>query len=1411
MKRLILLYLLLCCWMLGTTNTSAQTWEEFFKKPQKLYHKGQYSKSIRASEKLLKKIDKKYKGDSLLIGWVSLQKAYAYQALGQMPEVTRSLNEGLAPFGEQARLDRPWYTIQALLKAAEVALEAGNYPQADAWLTTAAALIQQDFSDDLLLAAELGRFRNYLRVQRGEWQAQDSLIAVTLEQWERIVKQPSLQYQRLMAKVSKPDLIHRKRARAYALRMATEAHIFAGDFAAAEQLLNNQSSALNVDKSEQAAHLILKGDLALAQEDYKNAEKQYASALKTNKFYHYITLSAMDKYLEAKALEMAGKGSSAWSKLLSEYENRYEKWVKHSFNYPTGISIHQFRLQSSKAYHQWLITENATQALQNSLNNVVRSGEGMLPLYHPVRAQAALRMAQLNTHKLYNLSQATQAWRMYLQTRVAQLGADAPALQPDLMAWGDFNIQYTNHIDTAKTVFEDRRWQDYQQKIKPLHPVFGQMLLQSARYQTWQGEYPTAISQTQQALELLRKRLGENDSQVADLYNQLADRQWQYGQYNQAVQTLQQSAAIMEQQKRQGSDAYVQLQLIRTTIYTQLGYYAQANTTLKDLKRLIKKDAMSLSNKYAVERIEGQLATQTGDYKTARALLPKLLNAQEQSYGSDNKALMPTIQALAQLYLTEGDYNNADKLLRRAEDIRQQVAPDQSLQAANSLFYISRWATAFGDYDKVVRYLSHSLPIYEQKLDSLHIDRIETKAGLALAQLYTDPEALPESKKTLLDLKNTMDTHFSPEHPLYAKIVKTLAIIYLADNQPKNAIQGLESAYTLWREKLGKRNNEIGEIEMLMGDAYLQLKDLKEADKAYKQAQKSFRKTFSIQHPNYVKAGAKRAQIQFLSGDHRQAAKTALQTTQQYLGFIQTYFAGLSEREKAVYWNVIQPEFEFFNTMAINIGDPELIAAMYNYALSTKALLLSSSLKVRQTILSSGDEQLIAKYQQWADLKNTLAASLHIGEDQEDTLKIDLAGLQQSIEKVEKELSESSEVFKQSLKASQHTWQDVQSRLNTGEAAIELIRTRHFDGTFTDSVLYVALIVTPNTKRAPEWVVLPHGSQLEQRFIVFYRKSMSLAREDKISYKQFWEPIQAKLTNIQRVYLSSDGVYHQLSPASFWIEDEGRYLFDKLDIALVSNTRDLLAPRQTTTKRPDNAQAVLYGNPTFYAALGNSFDPGQVAEKRRVLRRNYIEQLPGADTEVDKISQRLRAKGWDVQIFKHQEADERSLKNLNSPVILHIATHGYFVPSSDRRLSSNRDPMLHSGILMRHAGDYLSGNISDADEEDNLFTAYEALTLRLDNTEMVVFSACETGLGDVQVGEGVYGLQRSLLVAGAKTLLMSIFKVSDEATQLLMDTFYERWLSHGNKRQAFREAQTRVRTAFPHPIYWGAFNMIGLD
>jgi CHAT domain-containing protein len=298
-----------------------------------------------------------------------------------------------------------------------------------------------------------------------------------------------------------------------------------------------------------------------------------------------------------------------------------------------------------------------------------------------------------------------------------------------------------------------------------------------------------------------------------------------------------------------------------------------------------------------------------------------------------------------------------------------------------------------------------------------------------------------------------------------------------------------------------------------------------------------------------------------------------------------------------------------------------------------------------------------------------------------------------------------------------------------------------------------------------------------------------------------------------RIYLSLDGVYNQLNLETIRTPDN-EYILNRNNLLLLSSTRDLLA--RANVKKTDKSKnstiaigektMVLFGNPSYY--------PEQTAPSARTTA-----QLPGAEEEVKKLDQIMKDGKWKTELFLNDQALEERVKKLSSPRVFHIATHGFFLADASNKdmldevsQKAIQNPLLRSGLLMKNGGYLLSsGNVNEFNREDGILTSYEAMNLGLDHTELVVLSACETGLGEVKLGEGVFGLQRSFLVAGADAVIMSLFKVNDEVTTELMSTFYKKWMESADKRKAFVEAKKEISIKYNSPKYWGAFLMVGVE
>ena len=217
---------------------------------------------------------------------------------------------------------------------------------------------------------------------------------------------------------------------------------------------------------------------------------------------------------------------------------------------------------------------------------------------------------------------------------------------------------------------------------------------------------------------------------------------------------------------------------------------------------------------------------------------------------------------------------------------------------------------------------------------------------------------------------------------------------------------------------------------------------------------------------------------------------------------------------------------------------------------------------------------------------------------------------------------------------------------------------------------------------------------------------------------------------------------------------------------------------------------------------------------QRFFDGSNIAMLPGTKEEVSNLSNILGQIDFSFDVHLGHDATEAQVKSISNPKVLHIATHGYFLKDVETSAEDitmgiasdkiSESPLLRSGLLFAGAKEAITTG------GDGVLTAFEALNLNLYETELVVLSACETGLGEIKNGEGVYGLQRAFQIAGAKSILMSLWTVSDEATQQLMTSFYQNWkIEKQPVREAFLNAQKSLKEKFPQPYFWAAFKLVG--
>ena len=489
----------------------------------------------------------------------------------------------------------------------------------------------------------------------------------------------------------------------------------------------------------------------------------------------------------------------------------------------------------------------------------------------------------------------------------------------------------------------------------------------------------------------------------------------------------------------------------------------------------------------------------------------------------------------------------------------------------------------------------------------------------------------------------------------------------------------------------------------------------------------------------------------------------------------------------------------------------------YNNLLFTKSISLKGTQKRKEAFLKTNDATVTKLYDEWIDKKQQLIRQYMKKDNpsEADTSnrfnETVLKSLQEDVNRLENELTVKAKDFKKLLKITPAGWNDVKSQLKEGEAAIEIVRFQWRDQVYySDTAYYAAYIITKNSQY-PEVVYLPDAAaDLDNKFYKLYKNNIRLKLDDKESYDHYWKAISEKLNGITKIYFSPDGIYHLLNINTLKNPATKNFVVDELEIHSTTSTADIAFIKPAEKIISD---AVLVGRPTYKTNSEIAIVATTDKTTRSFVnsfRNNSVSDLPGTEEEVLAIKKELELKKISTKHFVKEQATEDKMYQLKSPGILHIATHGYWSGTGENATDGYRffNAMVNSGLLLTGVVNYYSSS-SYPDTYDGILTAWEAQNLDLDNTSLVVLSACETSLGYLDAGEGVYGLQRAFRAAGAGSVITSLWKVDDNATKDFMIIFYQHFLQTKDKLAAYRQAQKTIKEKYKYPYYWGAFVMVG--
>ena len=1000
-------------------------------------------------------------------------------------------------------------------------------------------------------------------------------------------------------------------------------------------------------------------------------------------------------------------------------------------------------------------------------------------------------ISNIKTHR-YN--EATDTLKRYLTLKKKLFGENSPEYSQAKMELAEFLLLYSNELDRAAKILEE----DYEKVIVPNYSESHKTTCDNLIIKSISYREADAFAKEVEILEQAQ-RIANNDSSYENkikVYENLSEAYLLNGDYAKAESLVHKSITLINKQtsnsKLLNSVAYLDL----AKFYLNIGRLQEAKKSIGVAKKYAKK------SKYDTDLVMGNsldeqasLLIEFSKFNKAEELLVDNIAFKTKLFGNESKSLLDSYNSLAKVNLIEGKYPEAEECVNRSLAISKTVYGEKSLKYASTLSLQKDLFTSIGDFRRANDVASKIYKIRKEKLGDNHIKTADALDNLATSEflLNNDPE------KTLADIEKAMAVYKKnnlTKHPYYSDILTNKAYVLIYQRKYDEATLLLNESVEILKSTVGAKSVKLAETYLVLGSLAKEKSDLPQAEKYIESAKSIYGKNFGEDHPSYVKCLSALGKILYVGGKVDEAVDVLLKTTDSYLKFTDSYFKYLNSKEKFKFWSSIKEDFEFLNSIVLTHNKTSYYKVVYENTLKTKGLLLSNSQKIVRVINRSQNTTLKAKYNQWVLLKEDLRNLITQGGDGDD-FKNELLKLETEILNLEKDISKLSGEFKDVVSSKEAKFSDVQKLLHADEAVVELIRYRKFDKKFTDSVFYAALIFDKNS-RNPRVVKIADGEKLESRYLSYYRNSLKNKFDDKYSYNKFWKSIDQQVNAYKTIYFSPEGVYNQINVNT--IKDgEGKYVIDKYLVVNLTNSKDLYL--NTLVKKnidETHRSALVIASPDFYEGIDGA----------------AVAALEGAAKEGEVISDILRRDGFDVKLFTGLEAQKDVLKKMSSPTILHIATHGTF--QEDEHENANnmfqseflQDPLFKSKLLFARAGDYLENKKTTL--INPLLSAHEVMDLSLEGTKTVVLSACETGLGTSTVGEGVFGMKRAFLVAGAESIFTSLFKVSDNVTLELMQKYYDYYATQNfTKEKAFYEAQRDIMKKYPEPLYWGSFVLTG--
>jgi tetratricopeptide (TPR) repeat protein/CHAT domain-containing protein len=1012
------------------------------------------------------------------------------------------------------------------------------------------------------------------------------------------------------------------------------------------------------------------------------------------------------------------------------------------------------------------------------------------------------------------------------------------------------NRDLGNH-DKARDYFEEARLLNLN-AYGENHPNFGGFLASLASFYQQIGNYKLALQHGKRAEDILLNSLGEQHLGYIESVGVLA-------YVNLAVSNFSEAETLFNKAVRLSKEALGPKHSLHAfylnglaLVYQQTGRFSEAEKVmLKSLDIRTSADLVDHPNLASSLNNLGMLYLEMGNTSKALSTLNEALDILRSELGPEHPMYAATINNKGMCHLALYEYENAETCYREALRVNEICYGQTHTNVAHSL---NNLGTLYLEQDRAQEaliMLDSALQI--QKLNFGDSDRfiatLKTNLALTYKKFGDMDNAIDSYGQAIEIFRNSVGSNYSGLiNPLTG-----LARVLRMQRDTKQASGLFHQALELLFQKLA--------------DGFLFLSD-KEKQLFIDQEGHMFDESMSLQldlardNPligieSYNTMVSTKGMV-ISSGIHMREAITNGFDSQQLDLYnrwmvVNSSLAKLVEVSKTpeIYLVGIGVQCKVEDdTLLINplAGTPAYLAGLLqgDRILSIDSKSISGEgLELDEMIAPlRGEEGSIVKLgvlRQGEDIVRSVEIERQLVDTRSDRTK-----LEDEAEELEKQLTRMSSTFAEGQQLGKLKWTDVQSTLNENDVAVEFGSFQYYpaNGNRSDSTIYVALVLRKGYEH-PVMVKLCEEKQLDSLFqkgdhdreliADLYRGAVAIGDNGgpsygKRLYELLWQPLDSLLNEGDNIYFAPSGLLHRIALSAIPYGDTEKLLSDRYQLNRLSTTAKLVTDRDQKETRPKDI--VLFG--------GIDYELKPKAHESKKEDEVYVSRtlpldidrgntswsyLPGTLKETESIATIAGKEKLNVRTYTGADATEEQIKALGgkaSPTVLHIASHGFFFPDPERDLEQDRmmqmmgdreqiyrysdDPLNRAGLLFSGANHtWQDGEVSEG-MEDGILTANEATYIPLLNTELVVLSACETGLGEIKGSEGVFGLQRAFKAAGAEYVMMSLWKVPDQETSEFMESFYGEYLSDHTIPESYHHAQKVMREKYPDdPYKWAGF------